>query len=220
VDWGELANWSEYTKLFIGLLAVSTPLAAAPVFLSQTAPLEPAQVRRVATLTPVAFVVVLWLFVFLGPAILGFFGVTLAAFRVAGGILLLLLGIEMMRAAPSAEPETRVGPVNPVQLAFVPLAIPLTAGPGAITAVIVYGGLHEGFLHLVVVSFVIVLDGLVLALVLHSARWIVAVAGNTAILVVNRIMGLILASIGVEMLLDGVGMHFPGLFGFQGHGVG
>ena len=217
MDWPELFDYHEYTKLFVALLALSTPLAAAPVFVSLTARLPSEQKVRVARIAPLAFVAVLWVNLLFGSEVLAFFGVTVPAFRVAGGLLLLLTGIEMLRSSPHAEAEAATPAANAVQLAFVPLAVPLTAGPGAITAVIVFGEMHEGLAHLLLVGSVVLAVGAVLWLVLHSATWLTRVAGDTAMLVVNRLMGLIVTSVGAEFVLDGIAQHFPELFGFAGH---
>jgi len=137
-DWSELRNWEEYTKLFIGLLALSGPLGILPIFQSLTSQFDPANRKRVADITVGVYVITLLLFTFLGDNLLGFFGITVPAFRVAGGVLLLLMGLEEMMGGSADEPQDQSAPARDIKVAIVPLAIPLLAGPGAISAVVIY----------------------------------------------------------------------------------
>lgn len=216
MDWAELLNWNEYSKLLIGLLSLTDPLAATPIYLSLTKQFEQKQQRRVASLTAFSFIAILLFHVFLGPELLSYFGITIGAFRVAGGILLLLIGIDMMRKDPGMLEGASPNGSHPTLVALIPLAVPLTAGPGAISAVIVYSHREESLGHLLLVSIVVLSIGLLLWLSLRFAGAINALVGETGMQVFHRIMGLIVTAIGVEFILDGVAMHFPDLFHFQG----
>jgi multiple antibiotic resistance protein len=96
-----------------------------------------------------------------------------------------------------------------VSFAVVPVAIPLLAGPGAISSVIVFTGLHEGASHRLLVMAVIVSVSAILYLVLRVAPLVSRVIGRTGLAVFERVMGLIIAAIGVEFILDGIAGHFP-----------
>src|SRR5687767_11594460 len=143
LDWSELQNWNEYLKLLVGLLAIIDPLAVVPAFLSLAGRYTTAEKRQIATVAPIAVFFTLLIFTFFGAAILELFAISLAAFRIAGGILLLLLALDMMRShdKPTDAPQSS-SPKPPASLAIIPLAIPLMAGPGAISTVIIYSTLH------------------------------------------------------------------------------
>ena len=211
LDWTELLDWSEYTKLLAGLLAIVNPFSKIPVFLSLSKNLTPAETHRIALITSLAVIVTLSLFTFFGEALLDLFGITIEAFRIAGGILLLLISLEMMRSQPDTPKPGGSIPSEKTSIAIVPLAIPLSAGPGAISTIIVYAHRHESLDHDLLVNGVIICVAIVLFFALRLAPTMGAKLGKTGMNVFNRIMGLIIAAIAVEFIIDGLAIHFPGL---------
>jgi len=200
--------WTEYVKLTVGLFAISTPLAAVPIYLTLTRGLAAPLRRRVATISAGAYLLTLGLFAVFGDEILAFFGITLEAFKVAGGLLLVLSALRMMRpgaAAPEAPPETSDS--STAGLAVVPLTIPVLAGPGAITMIVVYthdqGAAHEIWMIAAIVAVAATVFGL-----FRLALRMGALLGSTAIQILNQVMGLIVASIGAEFLLEGLRAAF------------
>lgn len=190
--------------------------SAMPVFLSLYPSGTVAEKRNMALIAVPTSVVVLFAFAFLGDDILTFFGITTPAFRVAGGLVLLWIAFGMLTADPSASAEMD-DDRSWVSLAVVPLAIPSLAGPGAITTVVIYSQIHEGLSHTLLVGLVILGAGLIILGMLWFASWLSKIMGITGIVIITRIMGLIVASIAVEFIMDGVALHFPELFGFEGH---
>ncbi len=213
-----MPDLTELGKAAISLFAIVDPIGSIPLFLSAThgwTALRRAAAARVAALT---VFLVLGVSAFLGEAILRFFGISLASFSVAGGILLLVLAVSMMQAryAPmrqtddEAQEATEKGSVG-----VVPLGVPLLAGPGAISQVIVFShGLGaDGLLHQALLLGPIALVALSAWLVFRAAMPLSARLGATGIHIVTRLMGLIIAAISVEMIARGAGVLFPGLMG-------
>ncbi|MGZ4960549.1 MAG: MarC family protein, partial [Methylomonas sp.] len=124
---------------------MANPIGAIPTFISLTAPRTSIERQRTAWVCAGAVCLVLLIALLVGEPLLNFFGISLPAFRVAGGILVLLMGISMLRASPDRSrhtPEEQAESYDKESVAVVPLAIPLKSGPGAISTTIVYG--HMG----------------------------------------------------------------------------
>jgi len=150
----------------------------------------------------------------LGSGILRAFGITVDSFRVAGGLLLMIMAISMLYAAPSPINTTGTEQTEAEEkedVAVVPLAIPLMAGPGAISTVIVFAQLSTSFYHYLMVSVVTVSVAVVTVTILLSAPVIGSLFGKTGMNIVTRVMGLILAAIAVEFIATGMLSLFPGL---------
>ncbi len=190
---------------FGSLFAIVDPFAAIPTFLAMTASDAPAQRRRMARTACLTAAGVLAGFALLGPSIFNMFGITLAAFQVAGGLVLLLSALDMLRAQKSPlkeTPEEFAEGMSKDDIAITPLAVPLLAGPGAITTSIVLAGKAVTLLHKVIFF------GLI-ALVCLLSYWTLTVAAESAqrlsstiLNIITRLMGLLLAAIGVQFILS------------------
>ena len=207
--------WPEYIEFFISLIAMLNPIGAVPMFLmfTQTETLDQRKdTARIASLTVCG---VLLAAVFVGDMILNTFGVTIPAFRVGGGLLILLTALANLQAQPGAMKQTAEEAdegLHKAQVAVVPLGIPLLAGPGSISAVILYTANHPGnFIHYTVLCAGIVLCGLSCWIALRAAPWLARAMGRTGINVFTRIMGLFMVAVGVQFLAIGLKALFPGL---------
>lgn len=212
VDLSEFRNWTEYLQLLVGLFAITDPLTAVPTFLSVVDSHTEAEKRRVVLVAAITVLLVLLAFTFLGKAILDLFSISLAAFRIAGGLLLLLLAVDMIRSENDPSEATqgkKRGSATSVGVA--PVAIPLLAGPGAISTIIIYTTAHDALGHKILVSGVIITVVILIFIILRFALRIGKVIGPTGMTVFNRIMGLIVASIAIEFILDALAEHFPSL---------
>lgn len=196
----------EYAFLTFGsLFAIVDPFAAIPTFLAMTASDTAEQRRRMARTACITCAGVMSAFALLGPAIFKMFGITLPAFQVAGGLVLLLSALDMLRAQKSPlkeTPEEVAEGMSKDDIAITPLAVPLLAGPGAITTSIVLAGRATSFSHKVI-FFVLI------ALVALLSYWTLTVAAESAkrlsstiINIITRLMGLLLAAIGVQFILS------------------
>ncbi len=205
----------ELAKAALALFAIVDPVGVIPMFLLATHGYTLAQSRAAARIAALTVLGVLTLFTFLGEPLLMFFGIRLAAFAVAGGLLLLLLALSMVQARVSPQRQTQDEAAEAEEreaVGVVPLGIPLLAGPGAITHVIVAASAARGeVLHQAALLVPVGLVALSVWLSFRAAPVISRRLGKTGIHVVTRLMGLIIAAISVEMIADGLGKLFPGL---------
>jgi multiple antibiotic resistance protein len=207
-----MLDWPEYGTLLVALWALVHPIGAVPIFLSLTEN-RPAERRQIGFVAAVAEGVILIASVFVGQALLQAFGIDIPAFRIAGGLLILFAALTMLhtpdRRTQNA-PEDRHGPTAYDSVAVVPLAIPILAGPGAISTVIVYAHKSAAPSHYVVICIVIVAVAVSTWVVFRLALVIGALIGRTGMRVFTQIMGLLIAAIAVEFITQGLAAIFPG----------
>jgi multiple antibiotic resistance protein len=205
----------ELVKAALALFAIVDPVGSIPIFLMATHGYTLAQSRSSARIAALTVLGVLALFIFVGEPLLMFFGIRLAAFSVAGGLLLLLLALSMVQAHVSPQRQTREEAMEAEAkdaVGVVPLGVPLLAGPGAITHVIVAAGAAEGsVVNQSLLLIPVALVALSVWLAFRAAPMIARSLGKTGIHVVTRLMGLIIAAISIEMIAGGLGKLFPGL---------
>lgn len=211
-----MLHYAEYIKIFIGLLAIINPFGVIPIFISMTADQNTVQRKKTIDRVALGVIIILLVTLFCGELVLTFFGITIASFRVGGGILILLMAIAMLHAKTSHIRQTEEEADESIEkesVAIVPLAMPLLAGPGAISTVILAAHKSAGVAHYIVIALGIVLLGAVVWGVLRLSPWIAARIGATGINIFTRIMGLILAAIAVEFIANGLQGLFPVLAG-------
>ena len=203
--------WHEYMKMFIGLLVILNPMLAVPVFISLTQSQSERERLSHARRTALAVGMVLSVAALLGQRILDLFGISIDSFRVGGGLLILLMAVSMMHAKMSGARHTETEGAeaqDKVDTAVVPLAIPLLAGPGAISTAILYAPRDLSWMHTLLIGE-IWLAALAVWLTLRSALPISHALGTTGINIATRIMGLMLSAIAVEFIVKGLkGMWF------------
>jgi multiple antibiotic resistance protein len=211
-----MEHWPEYTRFFTALLVILDPFAAIPVLLSLTHNYTSHERSRTVALTAITVAAVLSLAAIFGDRMLTLLGTSLPSFRVGGGIVLLLMSLSMLRAQPDqmrATSAERAITGSPENVAVVPLGIPLLAGPGAISTVIIQVHRPGAEHHLVWVIAVILAMSLFLWGVLRLASPIGRLLGTLGLNILNRLFGLILAAIAVEIMANGLRDLFPALGG-------
>ncbi|HFD81250.1 MAG TPA: NAAT family transporter [Gammaproteobacteria bacterium] len=207
-------EYTLYAKALIGVLAIVNPLGAVPIFLSLCEDRSEAQCRQVAATAALAVAIILVLSTWAGDAILAFFGIGVPAFRAGGGLLILLMAINMLHARRGhtrQSPEEADEASGKENIAVVPLAIPLMAGPGAISLVIVDAHQSSGWIDRLILSAGIILVALTVWIALRMATPIGEKLGITGLNIATRVMGLLLAAIGMQMLTAGLVELLPGL---------
>jgi multiple antibiotic resistance protein len=207
-------DWSHLIKIGIALFAIVNPIGGVPVLLSATEGWSNADRARTVRTIALTVFMVLTASVFLGDQILMFFGISIPSFQVGGGILLLLMAISMMHAKQSGArqtPEEAQVAADREAVAVVPLSIPLLAGPGAISSMIIAAD-QSGSLwgHVLLIGPVAVVSLLVWMILMLSVG-IAHRLGTIGINIVTRLMGLILAAMAIEFMARGLGSLFPGL---------
>lgn len=200
---------------FTTLFVVIDPPGQTPIFMALTQGCDARTRRGIAVRACLTAAAVLAMFAAFGEAVLGFVGISMPAFRVAGGVLLFMTAIEMLferrskRRENSAEEEEHSDP------SVFPLGIPLIAGPGSIATIILLAGQQPGIEGLLAVIGVM-LAVMAIVLVLYLSSGILArLLGKTGINVVTRLLGMLLAALSVQFILSGLRD-----FGFAGGPLG
>jgi multiple antibiotic resistance protein len=208
----ETGTTTEYLKFLAALISIVNPIGAIPVFIKLTDNQNLVERHHTSMRSAITTALVLLISLALGEAILSFFGITIASFRVGGGILIMLIAISMLHAQTSQTSHT----VEEVQdsmerdtVAVVPLGIPLLAGPGAISTIILHAQRYSSFPHYLILAAEIMTVAVAVWLCLRSAPYIAALLGRTGINIVTRIMGLIMTAVGVEFIANGLKQLFP-----------
>lgn len=207
-------GFATYAILSFGsLLAILSPLTTVPLFLAMTEGNSPAERAVMARRACVIACLILVGFALLGARILGFFRVSIPALQIAGGLVILRVGFEMLQGSRALKvtPEEHLEAVEKEDISITPLAIPILCGPGTITTGILLGSQATSWLH----RGVLVADALVIYVLtfylLRLASRYSHLFGDTPLKVVSRLMGLLLLTIAVQFIVDGAGA--AGLFG-------
>jgi len=200
----DLARFALVT--FTSMLFIVDPIAAVPTYLVITQAETRLERQRTARRACVAMTVLLVLFAATGTLLFQAFGITLPAFRTAGGLILWFVAMDMLRGERRTQEgrEELLEGQTKEDVALTPLAIPMLAGPGAISTVIVLSGQAHGLLESGVVYGSIVLTGVVSFFALRVGEPLLGRLGKTGIRVVTRVMGLILAAVAAQFVLSGV----------------
>jgi multiple antibiotic resistance protein len=200
----------------ITLFALLNPAGMLPFFISYTSRERRGVQRWVAIFVSLTVLGLLLVFMLTGSAILNFFGVTLDSFRLAGGVLLLIIGINIVNGGGSDAKEVAVQKETESNLAqaksiyrqiVIPMAMPLLVGPGVIANVILYANEAEAKpgsgLYLGLIGMTILVTFLVL-IILMSGKWLQNLIGDTGLSIVQRVLGLFVAAIGVQFMVTGI----------------
>ncbi len=197
----------------VGLLPIANPFSTAPVFLSLTSKLDPVSRKKVLKLACFYMFFVLFIFLLAGALILSFFGISVESLRIAGGLILTVLGFRMLFPSPAADNEhVDVRTFEQARgLAFTPLAMPMLSGPGSIAVIISMAAQisENPSIPMRLAGYGVVALGILITvkicwLVLRSSTKITKFLGPTGIDAMTRIMGFIIICIGVEFTVSGI----------------
>lgn len=209
-----MLHLNEYLQLLAGLISVVNPIGGIPTFMALTDSRSDKDKQRIAFICACSVCVVLHIALIAGEPILTFFSISLPAFRVAGGILIMLMGISMLHVMPDRSkhtPEEEAESFTKESIGVVPLAIPLLSGPGAISTTIVFAHMENTWSHFMTVSTVIFTVSIIVFIAMWVAPKIAHFMGRTGINVLTRVMGLLLTAIAVEFITKGLSALFPAL---------
>lgn len=205
-----------FLKSLAGLFAIANPLGALPLFLALAPTDTVAAMRRAAITASITAAIAVLVFYLVGAHLLEFFGISLPAFQVSGGILIFLMALKMLEGSTSTH---KVGPKDveaaqdsePDITAIVPIGVPLIAGPGTISTTILLRGEAEGLgQNLALLAAIAIVLVSVAAALLFADR-IHRLIGDMGLRIATRVMGLILAAIAVQFVVNGVLDLLPGL---------
>jgi len=204
--------WKVALLSFAALITMVNPFAVVPSFIALTENVSRTTRSSVAFVAGVSSMIVLAVFLIAGNYLFDFFGITVPAFQIMGGILFLTTALRTLvtedRRAPGEkrmiDEDVEKAEVDPTSIGIVPLAVPMLSGPGAITSVMVLVNLYPGFEQKMAVLVAIVAVGVVSYLVLLSALPLSRMVGPRGAAVVAKIMALLLGAIGIQFIINGV----------------
>lgn len=190
---------------FVTLFVVMDPIALAPLFLALTRGMSPARSQQIARRALIVAWALLTAFGLAGDSILRGVGISLPAFRIAGGVLLFLTALDMLfeRRTQRREDQTDQADHSDDPSVF-PLATPLIAGPGALATMILLNSRSDGWGHFLLIEVVMMAVLAVSALMFRLAAPIGHALGRTGIMVVTRLLGMLLAALAIQFIIDGL----------------
>jgi len=199
--------WGIYLGTLIGLLPIINPLSAGPTFLAITEGDSEERRREQARKGSIYMVAILVSFLIGGTFIMNFFGISIPGLRIAGGILLVGIGLNMLgtkRADPKQDAEEHEAARRKEDISFSPLAMPMLSGPGSIAVTLGFTSLATGWLDYVAIIAGIVTVALITYAVLRMSGGLVRVIGPVGVNAMTKIMGFLLMSMGVQFVVNGV----------------
>jgi len=209
-----ILDFSGYIKFFVGLFALVNPVGILPVFISMTS-YQPATGRDKTNMTAnLTVAIILCTSLFLGDSILQVFGISIDSFRIAGGILVVTIAMSMISGKLGEDKQNKQEKSETAireNVGVVPLALPLMAGPGAISSTIVWSTRYHSWANLFGFTLAIVIFCFCCWLLFRAAPLVMKLLGQTGINVITRIMGLLLMAVGIEFIVTGLKSTFPGL---------
>jgi multiple antibiotic resistance protein len=208
-----VSTWQEYLRFAVTLTAVLDPFLAVPIYVSVTAGERPAARMRLVNVVTLTVFLILAGSAFVGERLLRLIGASLPAFQVGGGLVLLLMALAMLNARVGEMRQTSAEARELEEREYsgvVPLAVPLLAGPGAISTTII-AAQAGGIVHSTVLALCIALVCALLWVVLRLAPAIADRMGTTGLNIATRLLGLLLAAIAIQTMAEGLRALFPGL---------
>jgi multiple antibiotic resistance protein len=197
-----------YTLVTFGsVFSIVDPFAAVPIVLARAGAQPPPALAKTALRASATCFLVLSVFAVAGNFIFSFFGITLPAFKIAGGLILGIIGLDMLQAKRSPTKETPGDAEEAMgkdDVGIVPLGIPMLAGPGSISTVMVLMSQNSDWPHAIVIFSAIAVISAVSYVVLSGADWVGGHLGESGIRILTRMMGLLLLAIAVQFVLNGI----------------
>ncbi len=197
---------------YVSLFSIVNPLSAIPIFTGLTQGVPRPELKKITRQTSISVFLILTMSYLAGEAVLRFFSISVASLRVAGGVLIFAMAWSMLQATVSRAKQTKEEAAEAPErdsIAVVPLAMPLLAGPGAISLMIIIAGRTDGLMNHGIIVLGTALLALTTWIVLLTAGPIAKALGRTGLNVATRFMGLILAAIAVEFITSGLLEIFP-----------
>ena len=201
-----------FISAFVTLFVVIDPPGCAPIFAGLTRDAQSSHRRSMAVRSVVIAALILLFFGLLGEPLLRVLGITLAAFRIAGGIMLFLIALEMVFEKRTARREERAHEVSASgrhdDISVFPMAMPMIAGPGSIASVMLLTARSHGTEQTFVVLAALAANLLLTLVALIAAGTMLKIVGQKVEATITRLLGVILAALAVQFVIDGIGVSF------------
>ncbi len=203
---------TDFINFLVAMIAITNPIGNCAIFIGLSAEKSIAEQRKTAMLTAISVTIILLLTTWIGSAILDVFGISVPAFQLAGGLIIILLGLSMLQSKKSEMSHTHDEHQQAKKkdsIAVVPMAIPIIAGPGAITTILANSHKFLGVSGKLYSSLADILVTLIILLTLYFSGHISRFLGDAGIKIATRVMGLILVAMAMQMVADGLTTLFP-----------
>jgi multiple antibiotic resistance protein len=211
-------NWELSLNFFAAMLAILNPFGKIPIWTEMTSDKEQKVRRRIGFLVSVTGLILLLIFLLSGKYLLNFFNIDLAAFQIAGGILLLITSISMVQGKITSFEKGEEDGDSVYEVAkkrfkkvIFPLVIPIIAGPGSLTTVIIYSFKAKTFSEYGILSAIVFLIVFIVYLFFLSSNYFEKKVDYSVFTIITRLFGLVLAAIAVQFIIEGIGEAFPNL---------
>lgn len=206
---------TNYFQMLISLFSILNPILAITVYLDITHGMSKEERKKVAITCTTAVFLLLTGFLFIGQILLSMLSVHDYSIRIAGGLIVLLIGILMVIGPNDEEEKTKdkkeqvYGKDSLISLGISPLALPLLVGPAAIVMVMLYGQEVHGVLGKLAVESIIIISSILVFVILMASSYISKALGKVGLIVLTKIMGLIISAVAVEMIVEGLKTIVP-----------
>lgn len=200
-------SYNDLVEFVVAMIIMMNPLGALSIFLQLTRKDSPNDKRKTALTCGIAITVIMVLTIWIGESLLHLLGITIASFRFAGGIILLLMGLSMLQSRESPvshTPEDDSAAKERESVAVVPMALPTIIGPGAISTLIITTTDFPNFIYKTWLSLICCLLALLMTYLLYYASNIARLVGASTVKVITRIMGMLIMAIASGMLANGL----------------
>jgi len=197
-----------FVYLFAALFSVLNPIGTVPIFVGLTQEDSLAERSRISIWTAINVFIILLISYFIGKYVLSFFGISIEALRIAGGLIIVNSGFNLLSGSLSKKRGISRRTENAVQLrndiALTPLAMPMLAGPGAISLLIAFYQEHHEMGDMIVAVLAMLAVSLVIFLILRSAHYLSRILGPSGIVAISRIIGFIVVAIGIQYIVSAI----------------
>jgi len=208
-------------SFYVAVIAILNPIGNIPIYLEAVNEDAIEVQKTVAKLFAAAILAILLFFYFTGQPFLELFGITIPAFRIAGGILVMMIGIRMMNGKSKFDNDglqNKPAVKNTLKAAqarlssiVVPIAMPLFVGPGAMTTVILFSQQASGIINHALMVCALIAVGVTIAVIMYLSRWFARIFGPNGMQIITRSMGLILCAMAVQFVINGMAQLLPGV---------
>ena len=206
---------TQYITLMVSIIAMLNPLGNVAIYLAVAGKRKKAEQRQIVTQCTIAIAIILVIVVWIGGPLLSFFGISVGAFQVAGGLIVTLIGLDMLRAKQHSDnhdthQDKKVSATKD-SIGVVPLAMPIIAGPGSIAAIIAQANAMPSVVSKIEVSVGFIVIAICMGIILWFSPFIAKIVGESGMRIATRVMGLILTAIAFQMMGTGLKALLPGL---------
>lgn len=205
---------AEFVRFLTTMFAITNPFGSLAIFIGLTMGKTQHERRKIGLQSAMAVAILLLVVTWIGPSILDVLDISIADLQLAGGLVITLIGLTMLRSQKSemsTTNEEQEEAETKASIAVVPLAIPIIAGPGAITAVLVNVNLYSGYMSKLYISLGNILIAALIAVTFYFAGPLNRLLGDSGIKIAIRLTGLILVAMAMGLLTSGLMSIFPGL---------